>query len=106
MLHLGCLLILSVVAVNLVWNRLLGDVPCSQLTPGISADESRDFSLTLLVDPVRGDTLARAAEHRRSTLQTIYPTPSPRPEPGVHSSPQTRSDLLPARPYYNGDEKR
>ena len=38
---------------------------------GISADESRDFSPTLLVDPVRGDTLARAAEHRRQELQTI-----------------------------------
>ena len=31
-------------------------------------------------------------------FQTIDPVPSPRPEPGVHSSPQTRSDLLPARP--------
>ena len=55
--------------VNLAWNRLLGDVSCSQYVLGISADESRDFSLTLLVDPVRGDTLARAAEHRRQQLQ-------------------------------------
>ena len=49
-------------------------------------------------DPVRGDTLARAAEHRRQRLPDDYPTPSPRPVPGVHSSPQTRSDFLPARP--------
>ena len=37
----------------------------------------------------RGLTLARAAEHRRQQLQTIYRTPSPRPEPRVHSSPET-----------------
>ena len=39
------------------------------------------------------------------TTSDDYPTPSPWPEPGVHSSPQTRSDLLPARPDYNGNER-
>ena len=47
----------------------------------------------------RGHTLARAAQHRSSTqIQTIYRKPSLRPAPRVHSSTETRSDFLPARP--------
>ena len=88
------------VSVNLVWNRFLGDVPCSQQLPVINLDESVVNSLVLLVDPVRGDVLWHEQHNIAAHLnyKMIDRTPSLRPEPRVHSSPETRSDVLPARP--------
>ena len=88
------------VSVNLVWNRFLGDVPCSQQLPVINLDESVVNSLVPLVDPVRGDVLWHEQHNTAAhfNYKMIDRKPSLRPEPRVHSSPKTRSDVLPARP--------
>ena len=46
----------------------------------------------------RGHSGTSSTTSQLNTTSDDYPTPSPWPVPGVHSSPQTRSDLLPARP--------
>ena len=56
------------VAVTLRGVEFLGKCHAASLVSVITMDESMDYSLMLLVDPVRGDTLARAAEHRRLQL--------------------------------------
>ena len=77
----------------------MGKCHAASLVSVITMDESVDYSLMLLVDPVRGDKLWHgqqdiAAHH----YQTIDRTPSLRPEPRVHSSTETQSDILPTRP--------
>ena len=89
----------SVVAVTLRGVEFLGKCHAASLVSVITMDESVDYSLMRLVDPVRGDKLWHgqqniAAHHN----QTIDRTPSLRPEPRVHSSTETQSDFLPTRP--------
>ena len=86
-----------------VWNQLLGEVPGSQLMSGISAEESKDFFPVRLEDPVRGDVLWHEKQNTAANnYKMINWTPSPRPEPHVHSSPETRSDFLPLDQHHNG----
>ena len=87
------------VAVTLRGVEFLGKCHAASLVSVITMDESVDYSLMLLVDPVRGDKLWHgqqniAAHH----YQTIDRKPSLRPEPLVHSSIETQSDFLPTRP--------
>ena len=70
------------------------------------ADESRDFSPTLLVDPVRGDTLARAAQHRRQELQTIIRRLAQGLSPVYTRRPKPDQISCQLDQHYNGDEKR
>ena len=71
---------------------LLGPALCRQMTSGISVDESRDFSLMLLVKPVRED-VSSAEQQNNIVLLTSTLTINGRLALGI--VPQVRSSYNP-----------
>ena len=70
----------------------MGPALCRQMTSGISVDESRDFSLMLLVKPVRED-VSSAEQQNNIVLLTSTLTINGRLALGI--VPQVRSSYNP-----------
>ena len=85
---------------------LLGYVLCSQQSTVITPDEFVDYSLELLVEPVRGAISSTGQQNTAAPTSTEdYRKPSLRPVPRVHSSPHPDADVLALDRHHNGGER-
>ena len=83
-----------------------GNVLCSQQTTVITPDEFEDYSLELLVEPVRGAISGTGQQTTAAHTSTEdYRKPSLRPVPRVHSSPHPDADVLALDQHHNGGER-
>jgi len=84
---------------------LLGYVLCSQQTTVITPDEFEDYSLELLVEPVRGANSSTGQQTIAAPTTEDYRKPSLRPVPRVHSSPHPDADVLALDRHHNGGKR-
>ena len=92
---------------DFAWNLThSGYVLCSQQMTVITPDEFEDYSLELLVEPVRG-AISSTGQHTTAvpTSTEDYRKPSLRPVPRVHSSPHPDADVLALDQHHNGGER-
>ena len=72
----------------------------------ITPDEFEDYSLELLVEPVRGAISSTGQQTTAVPHSTEdYRKPSLRPVPRVHSSPHPDADVLALDQHHNGGER-
>ena len=92
---------------DFAWNLTYsGYVLCSQQMTVITPDEFEDYSLELLVEPVRGAISSTGQQNTAAPTSTEdYRKPSLRPVPRVHSSPHPDADVLALDRHHNGGER-